>query len=110
MRFRALVAATALIAGLLGAAWFATPVAAAQLVVNTAVDSLDGSCDPDPDGCTLRDAFAVASTNGVPDEIILAAGPLYALSDCGEGDLDHAESQDLTITGNGALIQQTCPD
>jgi predicted outer membrane repeat protein len=78
--------------------------------VSTTADGVAGS---------LREAFSLANTNPNDDEIVLAAGATYQLTVCGpaleedlnaDGDLDHTATESLTITGNGATIQNTCPD
>ena len=62
------------------------------------------------DGQTsLREAMALASSNGIDDEIILVPGATYALTDCGQGALVYSDTADLLVIGNGATIQQTCP-
>ena len=50
------------------------PVDPADLEVNSTDDHLDGTCDPDPDDCTLRDAVWVANLNPGADLIILPTG------------------------------------
>lgn len=76
-------------------------VAAATLDVTTTVDGGPGS---------LRDALALASASGEADEIVLQPGATYVLDDCVEGELSHTATDELTIIGNGARIEQTCAD
>jgi hypothetical protein len=66
---------------------------------------------------SLRAAFDTANTDGDDTEIVLQSGASYDLTRCGPdddanavGDLDHTEfGKALTITGNRAVIRQTCP-
>ena len=75
------------------------PASAEAIAVSTTADGGAGS---------LRAAFAQASGNAEADEIVLQPGATYVLDDCAEGDLDHTAADDLTLTGNGATIEQTC--
>jgi hypothetical protein len=77
----------------------AEPVAAAVFPVSTTVDGGAGS---------LRDAVAQASASAEPNEIVLEAGATYDLDDCTAGHLHYTGTDELTITGNGATIRQTC--
>jgi hypothetical protein len=76
------------------------PASAAVFTVTTTTDGGAGS---------LRDAFAQASASAEPNEIVLQSGEAYVLDDCAEGDLDYTGGDPLTVTGNGAIIQQVCP-
>ena len=78
----------------------AEPVSAAVFPVSTTVDGGAGS---------LRDAVAQASASAEANEIVLQAGETYDLDDCVSGHLHHTGTDQLTITGNGATIRQTCP-
>lgn len=75
------------------------PASAEAIAVSTTADGGAGS---------LRAAFAQASGNAEADEIVLQPGATYVLDDCAEGDLDHTAADDLTVTGNGATVEQTC--
>jgi hypothetical protein len=77
------------------------PASAAVIAVTTTTDGGPGS---------LREAFADASGSGEASEIVLQAGATYVLDDCEEGDLDYTGSDPLTLTGNGATIEQTCDE
>ena len=78
---------------------------AAVIPVTTTADVVDGA-----DGVTsLREAIATANSNGVDDTIQLDPAT-YTLSNCGLGELFYDEGADLDIEGNGATINQTCPD
>lgn len=86
--------------------FLAGPAAALNVVtVTTTTDGGPGS---------LRAAFDTANTDGDDTEIVLAAGETYVLDICADddtnvgGDLDHTSTDALTITGNGATIEQTC--
>lgn len=96
----ATVAVFALIGGLC-VALTATPAAAAPIEVTTTDDGGAGS---------LREAVAQASADAGPDEIVLQPGATYQLDDCAAGELDHTDNDELSISGNGATIVQTCPD
>lgn len=79
---------------------------AATFTVDTTVDVVNGG-----DGLTsLREAFAQASANVVDDTIVLAPAATYQLTSCVAGALTHAAAEALTVQGNGATIEQTCPD
>ena len=83
----------------------ATPTHAAVLTVDTTADTVAA------DGLTsLREAMLTANSNGVDDEIVLVGGQTYSLTDCVAGPLVYDESADLSITGNGATVTQTCTD
>lgn len=101
-----LVVASALTLVSLGA----SPARAEVILVTTTADGGAGS---------LRAAFDTANGNGQTDEIVLQAGATYDLTLCGgavqenanaDGDLDHFAPEGLSITGNGAVIRNTCPD
>jgi len=86
----------------------AQPAAALNvIVVTTTADGVPGS---------LRAAFDTANTDGDDSEIVLQSGAIYLLTVCGatedanaNGDLDHTDTEkELTITGNGASVVQTC--
>ena len=51
----------------------------ATFVVNTTADGADGSCDPSPSDCTLREAIVAANASPGVDTIILPAG-VHALT------------------------------
>ena len=57
---------------------------------------------------SLREAMVAAAANGVDDEIVLAGGATYSLTDCGAGPLVASDTADLIVIGNGATVQQTC--
>jgi hypothetical protein len=92
------IAVTGLVTSLLVLAG-GSPASAATFTVTTTADGGPGS---------LRDAFAQASASAEPNEVVLQADATYALTDCGEGDLDYTVNQPLTIVGNGAVIDQDC--
>jgi hypothetical protein len=77
------------------------PSAGAAAVIDVTVDT-DGGAG------SLRAAFATASTDGQDTEIVLQAGHTYDLTDCTAGALAHGEAHNLTITGHGSTIRQTC--
>ncbi len=84
----------------------APPALAATITVTTTDDSINGG-----DGLTsLREAFATASANAEDDTIVLAPGATYVLDDCASGPLTHTAAEALTVDGNGATIDQDCPD
>ena len=98
-----------LVAVALGAA--VAPSAAALNVVNVTTTA-DGGAG------SLRAAFTTANTDADDTEIVLQAGATYQLTTCpgtgedanADGDLDHTGTEPLTITGNGATVEQTCAD
>lgn len=96
---RSWTAATVVVAVLAASGLLASPAGAATLEVTTTADGGAGS---------LREAVATASANAEADVILLQQGATYVLDDCAEGDLDHTAADELTITGNGATIEQTC--
>ena len=115
-----LVAAT--LAALLPAALVlgAEPAGAATFTVTTTQDQNDGAVN----GLSLRDAISASNaTVATADVITLQAGATYVLDICDadptaeedlnvSGDLDHTDNDPaggLTIEGNGATIEQTCP-
>jgi hypothetical protein len=102
-RRRRLVAAGAGLLAAAGAVGVVGPAPAGAAVFDVTVTT-DGGAG------SLRDAFAQASVAGEASEIVLQAGATYVLDDCVEGDLDYTGSDPLTITGNGATIQQTCDE
>ena len=59
---------------------------------------------------SLRDAFNIASSNGVPDTIVLSSDINYVLDSCAAGPFTHSEDFSLTLQGNGASIQNVCVD
>lgn len=76
------------------------------IVVTTTddVSSTDGET-------SLREAFAIASTDGVDSKIVVEGGATYELTHCGLGQLRHDEPNRLTVTTSGpgrASIRQTC--
>lgn len=95
-----LLLGTAGIAG--GAALLAAPAAgAATLTVNTNADlPTDNSCTPDPGGCSLRDAIAVANANPGHDMVMLSG--LSGEITLTEGDLDVDGTQPLDVVGPDA--------
>jgi hypothetical protein len=103
-RVVAAVAVTGLLAAGVVAATSA-PAAAANLNVD---DPVDGAANgPDctdltAGNCSIRDAFAAATTAG-GDTINLGSAVLYHLT---LGHLNHSADQPLTIEGNGATIDQ----
>ncbi|MGH2685553.1 MAG: choice-of-anchor Q domain-containing protein, partial [Actinomycetota bacterium] len=83
---------------------------AAVITVTTTADGGPGS---------LRAAFDTANANAELDEIVLAPGATYELTQCGDaaeedanadGDLDHTSTDALTIRGNGSTVRNTCPN
>src|SRR5690349_4342977 len=88
--------------------------AAASYTVTTTDDVVDGG-----DGLlSLREAVTLAGTDDADSEIVLAPGATYHLTICNpsppehlnaDGDLDlPADNDGVTITGNGATIDQDC--
>lgn len=97
----------------------ATPAAAATSA--HVVTTVDDTVDPGDGLVSLREAVSLANTDGTESEIVLAAGTTYPLTVCtggggqeylnASGSIDLDSDQAVTITGNGATIQQTCsPD
>ncbi|MEE9492661.1 MAG: SdrD B-like domain-containing protein [Gammaproteobacteria bacterium] len=84
---------------------FISPANAENILVTTADDSVlnDGQT-------SLREAFAIASSNGEEDVIILTAGVNYVLDFCADGPFTHAENFSLQLQGNNASIQNVCID
>lgn len=79
---------------------------AATFTVDTTADVVNGG-----DGLTsLREAFAQASANVADDTIVLAPAATYQLTSCLAGALTHTAAEALTVQGNDATIEQTCPD
>lgn len=90
---------------------FASPILAADFVVDSMEDTNDddpgdGSCDDGTGACTLRAAIQEANALGGADTVTLGAGvhPLQRKRDSGgpdeaSGDLD--VTSDITITGQG---------
>lgn len=79
------------------------PAWAAVIPVTTTEDSVAA------DGQTsLREAFAIASTNSVDDTISLGAGLTYLLDECLAGALAHTEAHVLVVQGNASVIEQSC--
>jgi len=77
----------------------ADPASALNVItVTTTADDLTSGSG------SLRDAFAIASSDGDASEIVLAAGATYPLTCDGGGALAHTENSSLTITGNGATL------
>ncbi|MEO6714575.1 MAG: hypothetical protein ABIM89_14235 [Mycobacteriales bacterium] len=76
---------------------------AAAIPVTTTEDSVvaDGET-------SLREAFTIASGNGVGDTIVLGAGLTYVLDECAIGALAHTEAQALIVQGNASVIDQSC--
>jgi hypothetical protein len=112
MRRYAAVTAAALLAAAVGLTVAAPSASALNVVaVTTTTDGGAGS---------LRAAIDTAATDADDTEIVLAAGATYQLTVCGaaedanaSGDLDIIGTvavETLTITGNGATIEQTCAD
>ena len=88
-----------------------TVLAASGVIAPTAgAATLEVTSTADGGAGSLREAVATASANAEADVIVLQQGATYVLDDCAEGDLDHTAADDLTITGNGATIEQTCDD
>lgn len=89
-----------------------TTVRAVTVVnVNETADVVDA----DPATTSLREAIDAANTDGQATEVVLAAGQTYELTTCEvtedgnvSGDLDHTDTAQLTIFGNGSTIVQTC--
>lgn len=85
-----------------------------DIFVSTTLDVVDGA-----DGVTsLREAFDLANADADDSVIHLEAGALYALTACQAGmledanvfgDLDHTDSESLTVLGMGSQIHNTCP-
>jgi CSLREA domain-containing protein len=112
----ALLLAVALpLAAVLGAA----PAGAASFTVTTTDDAVSANGET-----SLREAISQSNgTVNVADTITLQAGATYQLDLCdgndlaeeelnASGDLDHTDNNPtsgLTIEGNGATIEQTCP-
>lgn len=112
--FAAVLTVGALLASLLVAQAVLAPSAAAvtTVVVNTTADVVDA----DPATTSLREAVNEANSDAQATEIVLAPSATYQLTICGAtehanagGDLDHTESAQLTVFGNGSTIEQTCP-
>ena len=92
------------IAGLFGP--LAAPAFAAVIPVTTTADALDPL-----DGLTsLREAFIQADAVPGDDTIVLQAGQIYVLDQCGEGALLHSTATHITVQGNGSVIRNTCAD
>lgn len=94
-----------------GAVGFPDPASAAvDIVVTTNRDVV-----ADDGLVSLREAIDQANRQAGPETIVLAEGDLYRLTRCGAlhedanvtGDLDFADAE-LTISGTGATIMQTC--
>jgi hypothetical protein len=91
----------------------ASPAGAATYTVTTTLDEINGASN----GTSLREAILDASGDETNDTVALQPGEHYSLTRCagdpgGAGDLDHHalnELGGLTIDGNGATIEQTCP-
>lgn len=89
-----------------------SPHPAGALQVVTVTTTADGGAG------SLREAFDTANADADDTEIVLAAGATYDLTLCPgtdennnvDGDLDYTATDDLTITGNGSTIRQTCDD
>ena len=94
-------------------------VIGAQVPAGAAVFTVDSTADGAPvashctDGtannCTVRDSFAAAAASAEDNVIELQAGVVYQLTDCSELDVNFNSGFNLTLNGNGATIQQTCP-
>lgn len=90
----------------------AAPAGAAALVVTTSADTVD----PADGKLSLREAVGVANLSPGDHQIELSSGVIYQLTRCGPwaedlnryGDLDYLGSDQLSIVGNGATIEQTC--
>ena len=90
----------------------AAPAGAATFTVDSTSDGapVAAHCtDGTPGNCTVRDAFAAAQTSAEDNTIELQPGVVYQLTDCNELDIGFNSGFDLTLNGNGATIQQTCP-
>lgn len=58
---------------------------------------------------SLREAFAIAGSNGVDDTIVLADATNYVIDFCADGPLVHGEPQALTVQGGtNTSIQNVC--
>jgi len=108
----AVVSILALVAASVPVVLVTTPASAATVTVTTTSDVVDGS-----DGVvSLREAVDAANAAGEDTLVDLAVPGTYSLTSCGgdedanaTGDLDHTGAHALTIAGNGATVEQTCP-
>ena len=113
---RGLVAAALVVGPAVVVVAQAQPAGAATFTVDTTADGAPQSTDcttPVAGSCSLRDAVAAASASAGPHTISLAAGATYQLSYCdattGRALRVNVGGSSLTIEGNGATIEQTCP-
>lgn len=98
----AVVAVAALVAAGLVAA--VQPAGAATIAVTTTADVVNGG-----DGVTsLREAFMASISSPGADTVQLEAAATYQLTACASGALVDGATDDLTVEGNGATIDQTC--
>ena len=97
---------TAGLLALAGLSLTEVPAGAATFTVTTTADVVNPA-----DGLvSLREAVASANGNASNDVIVLQPGAQYHLTSCAAGELHHSASQALSVTGNGATVDQTCPD
>ncbi|MEM9714660.1 MAG: right-handed parallel beta-helix repeat-containing protein, partial [Actinomycetota bacterium] len=81
----------------------AAPAGAATIqVTNTLDETIDNGLT------SLREAIELADGNGQDDTIVLPAAGFLIIDFCAAGPLEHAANENLTIDGNGAVVQQTC--
>jgi hypothetical protein len=96
----------ALAAGAALGAFALAPAAAhaADFEVNTLNDAAADPCTTDPNGCTLRDAFAAAVANGTEADTITFASGLTGDLNLTQGELatDTMTVDNITIQGPGA--------